>query len=487
MPRSLRRQETLEVNGCVSRDGKPVVKGDTSKSSFALKLVGRFPHDHDGAGGSTLKTLTAVRFFFPEFQGYLQASSNPDKGETLDALPGDVSNLEENGSGARLLREGRVPAHLPYLKPLVSSNAAHPDNRNGKSIWRFEPLDPTAADVVCFYSPLRIRHVATGKYLAIVTDEAARVTEAGSAARTAEKESDARDGGGADADDQRALSPEGGSDLRRMSSSVVDDGSAGGEIFFDCALVDGVGLATDPTLVFQLLPTANTGRTLMNGISTVRIAHIHEDALGTKFPPLYFTNINDFKPALVSGTSLDGDGSDERHSSPSKRIRNRVGFSVKKSGSDIFKVIPALEDADIVDKCMAYLPIFKLYAHRYKTDEQLPLDLCEQLISVVLMLIDDLTRGEFKLPGTMADLVNEANSLQAAAFALKFGGEPEVTFQNATVDIKLIDAIFDAALAPYCRGHDFGLHDAHGDYRPFAKAPANHLPAACQKCTYGRS
>ena len=88
MPRSLRRQETLEVNGCVSRDGKPVVKGDTSKSSFALKLVGRFPHDHDGAGGSTLKTLTAVRFFFPEFQGYLQASSNPDKGETLDALPG---------------------------------------------------------------------------------------------------------------------------------------------------------------------------------------------------------------------------------------------------------------------------------------------------------------------------------------------------------------------------------------------------------------
>ena len=118
LPRALRKPRMLEVNGCLAREGKPVVEMDENQTKFFVTLLGQsVGHDElDGARGDDhsgadtkaeyvknaaaatiatpvaedrryeaperfLTSLTNVRLFHPEFHGFLSASCNPDKGE----------------------------------------------------------------------------------------------------------------------------------------------------------------------------------------------------------------------------------------------------------------------------------------------------------------------------------------------------------------------------------------------------------------------
>lgn len=50
---------------------------------------------------------------------------------------------------------------------------------------------------------------------------------------------------------------------------------------------------------------------------------------------------------------------------------------------------------------------------------------------------------------SVQEALKEANATKPAAFATLFGGEPDARVQNICVEIKLLDAVFEAALAPY--------------------------------------
>ncbi len=93
---------------------------------------------------------------------YVQASSDPDKGEVLDATGDEDDPL-------RLSRRGGVPAHVPYLKAIVyTADSNNAKNHSAKGVWCFEALDrTTCSDVRWRTMPLRIRHVPSGKYLSV--------------------------------------------------------------------------------------------------------------------------------------------------------------------------------------------------------------------------------------------------------------------------------------------------------------------------------
>ena len=71
------------------------------------------------------------------------------------------------------------------------------------------------------------------------------------------------------------------------------------------------------------------------------------------------------------------------------------------------------------------------------------------------------------------DALKKANTSSPQQFADSFSGEPNPIAQKIAVEIKLVDALFAAALAPYNR--------VLSNARPFAKAPMNELPQVLLK------
>jgi hypothetical protein len=92
----------------------------------------------------------------------MQASADSDKGEILDAT-GEI------GDPLRRKREDFSAAHVPYLKNFVTSSAdaSNPIHLSAKAVWCFEPVDLTHCCEIRFNSPLRLKHVPSGKYLSV--------------------------------------------------------------------------------------------------------------------------------------------------------------------------------------------------------------------------------------------------------------------------------------------------------------------------------
>jgi hypothetical protein len=170
LPASLRSGPRFEVNGAMELN------------SFTLKIYARLNGGAEEGGGNrgqgsqshtNLSTgLDMFRFYHPEGNAFVVASGDADKGQVLDAkhpskrtrtrtiVGSDTSNII---SGGGVLP---VPAHIPYLKN-VSGEVSNPANFSAKAVWRFESLDRTSSSPVKWSVPLRLKHVASNKYLSV--------------------------------------------------------------------------------------------------------------------------------------------------------------------------------------------------------------------------------------------------------------------------------------------------------------------------------
>jgi hypothetical protein len=153
-PSILVREANCEVNGSMD-----------PYQCFTVKLYYRQARKGVLLGGHYF------RLYHPEANAYVQASSNPDKGEILDSLGTKEDPL-------RVCREGGVPAHIAYMKPFVSSFLASDRTHTcAKAVWCFESVDPTHCHEIRWDTPLRLRHVPSGKYLSVITSKPATLRE----------------------------------------------------------------------------------------------------------------------------------------------------------------------------------------------------------------------------------------------------------------------------------------------------------------------
>ena len=119
----------------------------------------RYAREYDK---SLMLTGTQFRLYHSQAESFLQASCGPDKNTA-------------NGEGSIRERPSMtsLSGHIPYLKRLVSDgqpDPANPKNQSAKGVWVFETKERSKGDYIWWSSPVRIRHYASGKYLAVKHD-----------------------------------------------------------------------------------------------------------------------------------------------------------------------------------------------------------------------------------------------------------------------------------------------------------------------------
>ena len=82
-----------------------------------------------------------------------------------------------------------------------------------------------------------------------------------------------------------------------------------------------------------------------------------------------------------------------------------------------------------------------------------------ELVGALLDLLDDLDFGDPppRRHPKVKDYLAEAKAQNAAELAVLYGGEPNVKIQNVAYELKLLDALFEASLAP-CVGQNTLAH-----------------------------
>jgi hypothetical protein len=357
-------------------------------------------------GASTLLSSTDyVRLQHPETGGFVQASSNSDKGRVLDFAEGAFEPDQGGARSETLLREGGGAVHVPYLK----AGAQAGGQLSAKGVWTFELLDRAASGPVLWRSPLRVRHVPSGKYLAVdSTKPSKRPTW-----RT-----------------------------NKVNSGEEDEASLA-ELMFDAGLV---ALCVNPSLppgalgspastVFYLMPSeVPDTASLAKSIVTVRLEHrpppkseAFEAAQATNQrgpatlylvapkgeakPPV--VGAPELSPELISLELNEGDDQAEKGGSAlhaakaaaSHRTTKglRLLFGVKLSADDALKVV-AVPDAEsrALDGCVSRVAPLRLYAHvalaHDGNDGDLAKRLAEQMAVTCMRILKDVAKG-----GVLAD------------------------------------------------------------------------------------
>ena len=138
--------------------------------------------------------------------------------------------------------------------------------------------------------------------------------------------------------------------------------------------------------------------------------------------------------------------------------KSRCGFS--SHGTDVVKVVAVPEDeAKWITEMLSFKPLLAGYTYKYLTarhDADLPSKaLCEQVVKALLELIDAMYRGDPppRRHAKVSDFINEANATNPAKLAAMYGGEADSRVQSVAYELKLLDSLFEAALAPYNRVH----------------------------------
>ena len=361
--------------------------------------------------------------FYLYCAAYFRASNNPDKGEILDCLPSENGGETVKKSVRRTKSSSTVPAHIPYLKPINMRDAADSGHTSSKSVWSFQPLEDGSAASIKWRTPYRIQHTCSEKFLSVDTSSPCRVDE---------------------------------------------DGTQ----WFDIALCsfdpnwkangkkDGM-FATPASFLFTLVPVNVQGDTLPNAKTAARIEHVIASSKAKT--PLYFSSMTEQKPAYTDATKKN------------RAPVGRVCFTTKPANHEVFKIMPIIDlESNAINRMRSYIPYLKLYAFRWMVEAEPPLDMCETLIEVCLQLLDDLIKGGTgpRRHKNILHHANEAISTMPLAFSEFFGGDPNAKNQKLALDMKLMDAVFEATLAPYNR-----FRQAH----PFDAPPGSGMPKAVQK------
>jgi hypothetical protein len=84
------------------------------------------------------------------------------------------------------------------------------------------------------------------------------------------------------------------------------------------------------------------------------------------------------------------------------------------------------QENDALCEVVSFIPFIKLYTHRYlaaKKEEDFPIDMCEQLVGMILNLLDELQLGEttHRRHDSYADYCAEAVEMTEAEFSGMFG------------------------------------------------------------------
>ena len=448
LPRALATTSSGECNGSVEL------------RSFTIKLYGRLQPKPVDTVGALMTSLHMFRLFHPEGNAFLQASANPDKGEILDALGTSSDPL-------RINRLGGAPAHVPYLKVLPGgADAGNPLNLSAKACWSFENVDRANCSVVRWKSmPLRIRHVPSGKYLSVNSiSPASRVRPGRNAGRAANIA-----GGGVTLEGARGNDE----DVGGAGSSTQE--ASDGEEFFDVALVDDAdpnvipgSFGSEASFVFYIMPTDVAHDGLRRTVATLRLEH-RPPASASRHRILHFVAPRgDLKLPLVrpvgapTGKLVDGSfdaAAVARRPQHLNKTGGRVCFSSESSGLDVLKLTPVLDnESRQLRQLLAHVPLQRRFAYMFhaaadvSSGATLPLGLCEAVCASCLDIIDLLRRG---LPpprrhnGSVPESMKEAHASKAVAFSTFFGGEPDMRMQKMACELKLLDAVFSAAVAPY--------------------------------------
>jgi hypothetical protein len=450
-PQGLRPQAGLEVNGSIE------------VRSLTLQLYGR------PVAGTLSTGLHFFRLLHPETDSFMQASSDPDKGEVLDSIPGEDGDSAHKEQ-TRFLRVGGLPAHVPYLKLLP--HGADPSSKshlNGKACWVFESMDRTECSPVRWYSmPLRLRHVASGKYLAVDTSSPTKQSSSVN------------------------LPPPRGADI-----NVVN---------FDTMLVkESVEGMTHPSTVFFVLPIDGDsyGNNLSGDISSIRLEH---RSLPGK--TLHFSVLREPKPPLLRSKSSNRESIDAGSDAETARLSHhrlrstrRIVFSTERSELDILKVCPVSHSfVTRLKKLMSYIPELKRYSQVYhasafdevcdKTGPVAVLQLCDSLAGHCLDLIKAFRRGAESFSHDRDQIAKEhfmaimmeTSYMAPAALAQLFGGDRDVKMQKLAHELKLLDALFNAIIAPYnWRSKSQWKTDARLTRHPFDSSPMDGKPLAIHR------
>ena len=160
LPRCLRTYKTCEVNL------------STQFSTFQVDLAGRL----NSQDASRLITGAAFRLYHSQSESFVSASCDSEKGEVVVDDDGDGRSDRLVTQQLRPWFNGRLlPAHIPYLKVLADGTSARvdPSDKNhhtAKSLWVIEPAHTRAARTsIPWDKPCRLRHLTSGKYLAVDT------------------------------------------------------------------------------------------------------------------------------------------------------------------------------------------------------------------------------------------------------------------------------------------------------------------------------
>lgn len=371
LPRVLRYAALLEVNGWMRPRGseeEPLIT-DSSSSSISW-IVMRFASARTVAPDQrALTTAAQFRFFHAELEGYLVASSCRDKSNNV--------------------REGGLPAHLLYCKKNTEEAA-----ETAKGVWSFEPATgPFSTEVVTFNTPLRIKHVASNKYLSVFRGESS-------------------------------------------------------EASYECILVDAEDAGSPESLLFSLSSSSSADGSVNSGVTSIILEHFH-DGLELFFScadepkPLVLARPNEL-PAPSRRGMRCGFGAHAR--------RSEVLKIMPISEPDEVLMHRVLGYVPFVS---LYAYRFRNCRNRHESLLKEVIPLCEPLVRMLMDLLADLTKGQpqwiSSTSRTIADYCNEANAISVTELTEKYAGDGLVQVQNVCCETKLLDALIDASLAPYNR------------------------------------
>ena len=415
LPSTLREGRTCEIN-CAPHF-----------TTFAISLYSRTRPEERKQ--NLLQTLDPVRLFHSQAEAFIHASSDPMKGQQSQDGAAEIESVK----------------HVPYLKSLLGSGDSDPDprdarNQSAKGIWAFEGIQRFKGGGILWGAPVKLKHVPSHKYLAVIPQEQAADGEEG----RNERWFDAIlvDG---------VLPPEEPRSGSRSSTPVGEiDAGLEPDVPTPIKWQGGKLLALEGCMTFAVQPAEST--TLAGPTKAdcgIDIAH----RLPTTGEVVY----------------LHGTGQEKRKKKDVVLVTSfRIVFSSMKSSQDILKCLSVQEkECTQLFRLQAFISPFQTYSAalrnpRVEINEDMQRD-----AALLLEIIRLVSKGF--APDLSIDWIQKANSMLPTAFAQEFGGECDETVQRMAREIKLIDAVFEMGLAPYDRyptGNPFGEDQEEGMDQP---------------------
>ena len=345
LPSSLRTGPCFEVNGAFEL------------RSFVIHFYYR--RFNECYKQCLLTGIHNFRLFYPESSSFFCASGDPDKGEVLDA--------KDPSKQTRMRGEDQqTPAHVPYLKAVYGDpNLTH--NASFKSVWCIESLDSSTSTVVEWGKSYRLRHVASGKYLAVETlvPASRKMVK-----KTLPK---LRDGPLSLDDDEDGQEYDNDNAAELFTAALVSTENQ--------YKLHAGSLGSLESMMFSFSPTDEAGEKFVNGINTLRLEH--RAASGEI---LYFVSAREPKLELASLKSTnddipENDLSKDNHTAPrvsldtvkknfaaslmmEKVCGGRVLFSSVVNNVDVLKLLPLLNTESVfIARLTARLKTLHIYTY----------------------------------------------------------------------------------------------------------------------------